>query len=197
MYVISLHPTCMHNSRTVWQGDRRGNWHTVETGHNVGLTAITSKVIRTPDGKKQSHRKRGRRRVVDEWKGERKQKEREGKGGVKRRVFVRKSEKGGRGEGERQRDIELDQQHNYKQQKQSVPMDGTTVCMVECTAHCVLTWEGERGKKKGRKLGEWGGGGGQLESTEVIQWQLCLCSQLLISSEHTWIGHGQPLRLSL
>lgn len=40
------------------QTDRRRNGHTVETGHNVGLTAITSKVIWTPDGRRQNHRKR-------------------------------------------------------------------------------------------------------------------------------------------
>lgn len=34
--------------------DSRGSRHTVETGHNVGLTAITSKCIWTPDKKREN-----------------------------------------------------------------------------------------------------------------------------------------------
>lgn len=47
----------MQTKQTDRQTDRR-NGHTVETGHNVGLTAITSKVIWTPDGRRQNHRKK-------------------------------------------------------------------------------------------------------------------------------------------
>ena len=42
----------------------------------------------------------------------------------------REERKEGGPEGGGQRDTELEQQHNYRQQKQSVPMDDTTVCMV-------------------------------------------------------------------
>lgn len=59
----SRHPAYTHNMRTVRHRDSRGSRHTVETGHNVGLTAITSKCIWTPDGKTESHRNRGRRKV--------------------------------------------------------------------------------------------------------------------------------------
>lgn len=63
----SLHSACTRrDTGTDPQRDRGGNRHTVETGHNVGLTAITSKVIGTPSGKKQNHRRRGRRWVVEE-----------------------------------------------------------------------------------------------------------------------------------
>lgn len=55
------HLTTQHARQTrETKTDRRRNGHTVETGHNVGLTAITSKVIWTPDGGKQNHKKRGR-----------------------------------------------------------------------------------------------------------------------------------------
>lgn len=58
----------MHNRQTDRETERDG--HTVETGHYVGLTAITSKVIWTPDGRKQNQRER-------EKKGETQRKERE------------------------------------------------------------------------------------------------------------------------
>ncbi len=70
----SLDTQHARDTRTVWQSDRRGNWHTVETGHNVGLTAITSKVIWTPDGKKQKLQKereeKEQERATVEGKGE-------------------------------------------------------------------------------------------------------------------------------
>lgn len=79
------HWTCTHETRTNGRSDRRGNWHTVETGHNVGLTAITSKVIWTPDGEKQKPQKE-REEVVEEGGGDQWERESGVKGGVKRRV---------------------------------------------------------------------------------------------------------------
>lgn len=91
--------------------DRRGSWHTVETGHNVGLTAITSKVIWTPDGKKKQPQEEGRggggggrgRWMSEEV--ERKQRDREWKGEyAKEKVREgREGRWGGRREGERHR----------------------------------------------------------------------------------------------
>lgn len=65
-------------------------------------------------GRNKSHKKGGREEVVEEGGGVRKRSvgERGIKGGVKRRVSMRKSEQGGR---EREKDIELDQRNNYRQ----------------------------------------------------------------------------------
>lgn len=61
---VAEHPPLENNKELITQQlqhaaltDRRRNGHTVETGHNVGLTAIASKVIWTPDGRKQNHRR--------------------------------------------------------------------------------------------------------------------------------------------
>lgn len=49
-------------SRQIDKQTGRRNGHTVETGHNGGLTAITGIVIWTPDGGKQTHRGRRKER---------------------------------------------------------------------------------------------------------------------------------------
>lgn len=91
------------------QTDRRRNGHTVETGHNVGLTAITSKVIWTPDGRRQNHRKKEKGR---ECRAERKDAREKGEGESKRER-----------DGEKKAERTLGQQHNDVQQKQRIALE--------------------------------------------------------------------------
>lgn len=81
----------MQTRLTDRQTDRRRNGHTVETGHNVGLTAITSKVIWTPDGKRQNHREREGESVEQREKMQEKErvKAREREGGKESRENIR------------------------------------------------------------------------------------------------------------
>lgn len=67
--------------------------------------------------------------------------------------FTKRRGKLGRGVGEKERDTELEQQHNYGQQKQSFPMDDSTMCMVVCTAHCAVDLRGRKRRKKSKTVG--------------------------------------------
>lgn len=118
-----------------------------------------------------------------------------------RRECVRKVREMGVRVGGRERETELDQTAQLQTVKAERSL--VTPLCARWRAQLTATWpekEKINGGERARKLGRAGGGGKeQQESTEVTQWQLRPCSQLLISSGHTFsrIEPGQPQRISL
>lgn len=117
---VAEHPPLESNKELITQRlrhaaltDRRRNGHTVETGHNVGLTAIASKVIWTPDGRKQNHRKEKRDRKKEK-------KHNEGRNATERGAKKRKKRE------ESRENMKLEQEQHHGPQRPKRPTVSTS-----------------------------------------------------------------------